>query len=140
MHHFLASLLIGLSTVFGWAPATILLIMPFIGIYTGLVYFNEMDMARLFGLCLIAIMAIAGYLGLTSVCWGLKLAPKAKFLCLLSGTIALSSAIVIGQMSDNASLHLSYSIEGIYLLICPLLILIFHTIIECKKFIGQKGR
>ena len=139
MHHFLGNLLIGLTTVFAWTPATILLIMPFAGIYTGLLYLTEMDTVRLLGLCLFAIMALAGYLGLTSICWGLKLHLKTKVLCLTSGTIALASAIVIGYMSDNTLLHISFSIEQIYLFISPLLFLLLHTVIELKKFIELQG-
>lgn len=140
MQYFLANLLSGLTTVFAWAPATILLIMPFVGIYTGLLYFAEIDTARLFGLCLIAIMSIAGYLGLTAVCWGVKLPSQTKALCLLSGVIALSGAIVIGYMSDNTMLHISFSIDEIYLFICPLLFLILHTMLEIKKIIKLKRR
>ena len=136
MRHFLGNLLTGLTTVFAWTPATILLIMPLVGIYTGLLYFTEMDIVRLIGLCLFATMAIAGYLGLTSICWGLQLPIKTKVLCLTSGTIALASAIVIGYLSDNTLLHISFSIEHIYLFISPLLFLLLHTAIELKKFIA----
>lgn len=133
MQAFLANLLIGLTTVFAWAPATILLIMPFVGIYTGLVYFTEMDSVRLAGLCLIAVMAVAGYVGLSAVCWGIKLSSKTKLVCLLSGFIALLSAIFIGCMSDNPLLHVSANIEEIYLFICPLVFLLLHIVLEFKK-------
>ena len=137
MQHFLANLLIGLTTVFAWTPATILLIMPFIGIYTGLMYLDEMDSVRLLLLCVITVLAIAGYLGLTSICWGLKLSSKTKLLCLISGVIALTSVIVIGYMSDNTLLHISFNIEEIYLFICPLMFLLLHTALEFNK--SKKG-
>lgn len=135
MQHFLINLLIGLTTVFAWTPATILLVMPFIGIYTGLMYLGEMDIVRLLLLCLITILAIAGYLGLTSICWGLKLAIKTKLLCLISGVVALTSVIAIGYMSDNTLLHISFNVEEIYLFVCPLLFLLLHTALEYNKII-----
>lgn len=133
MQIFLANLLIGLTTVFAWAPATILLIMPFVGIYTGLVYFTEMDSLRLMGLSLIAVMAVAGYIGLSAVCWSIKLSSKTKLVCLLCGFLALLSAISIGYMSDNPLLHVSANIEEIYLFICPLVFLLLHVFLEFKK-------
>lgn len=138
MQHFFANLLIGLTTVFAWAPATILLIMPFVGIYTGLLYFAEMDTLRLLGLCLIAALAIAGYLGLTSICWGLKLPIKTKVLCLLSGVISLTIVIVIGYMSDNELLHIRFRVEDIYLFVCPLLFLSLHAVLEFRKSVLLK--
>jgi hypothetical protein len=131
--HFLHNLLIGLTTVFAWTPATVLLIMPFIGIYTGLMYFGDMNILRLLFLCVIAVLAIAGYWGLSAICWGVKLPIKAVFPCLLSGVIALSSAIGIGYFSDNTLLHLSANIEEIYLFVSPLTFLILHSVIEYKK-------
>lgn len=134
MKHFLTNLLTGLTTVFAWTPASILLIMPFIGIYTGLVYLSEMDIFRLLFLCLITVLAVAGYVGLTSICWGLKLAVKTRLICLICGVIALTSIIVIGYMSDNELLHISFNIEEIYLFVCPLGFLLLHAVLECKKF------
>jgi hypothetical protein len=133
MQTFLTNLLIGLTTVFAWAPATILLIMPFVGIYTGLVYFNEMDSIRLIGLCLIAVMAVAGYVGLSAVCWTIKLSSKTKLACLLCGFFALLSVISIGYMSNNPLLHVSANIEEIYLFVCPLVFLLLHIFLELKK-------
>lgn len=133
MKHFLTTLLTGLTTVFAWTPATILLVMPFIGIYTGFVYFEEMDIVRLVLLCFLTVLGIAGYVGLTSICWGLKLAITTKLVCLICGIIALSSVIVIGYMSDNELLQISFNIEEIYLFICPLVFLVLHTVLEYNK-------
>ncbi len=133
MQNFLISLLTGLTTVFAWTPATILLVMSFIGIYTGLVYFEEMDVFRLILLCLLTVLGIAGYLGLTSICWGLKLTTRTKLVCLICGIMALSSVILIGYMSENELLHISFNIEEIYLFICPLVFLLLHTLLVYRN-------
>ena len=138
MNHFLNTLLTGLTTVFAWTPATILLIMPFIGIYTGLRYFSEMDVFRLVFLCLIAILALAGYVGLSAICWGLKLRAKTKLICLFSGLIALSSIVTIGLFSNNELLHISFTLEEIYLFVCPLFFLLLHSVLEYKKLVKTK--
>jgi hypothetical protein len=137
VNHFLKNLLTGLTTVFAWTPATVLLIMPFIGIYTGLMYLDEMDtvwgIARLVFLCVIAVMAIAGYVGLSAVCWGVKLPNRATLPCLISGVVALSSVIGIGYASENTLLHISVNVQHIYLFISPLFFLILHSTLEYKK-------
>ena len=137
MQHFLHSLLIGVTTVFAWTPASILLILAFFGIYTGLLYFDEVGLVRLVALIAIAVAAIAGFLGLTSICWGLKLKPKVRLACLLSGTLALASVIMIGNLSDNELLHIRFSIVEIYLFICPLLFLIIHVLLDGIKAIRK---
>ena len=134
MKHFLHNLLIGITTVFAWTPATVLLIMPVIGLYTGLMHLGDMNILRLLILCVITVLAIAGYLGLSAICWGLKLPVKAVFPCLVSGVVALTSAIGIGYLSGNTLLHISVNIEEIYLFVSPLAFLILHSVIEYKKY------
>lgn len=137
MKHFLHHLLIGLTTVFAWAPATILLIMPFIGLYTGWVYMSEMDtgleIARLLGLCVIALLALAGYAALSAICWGLRLPEKAIFPGLICGSVALGGAIVMGYLSNNPLLHITLSVEHLYLFVCPLFFLLLHAVLAYKK-------
>lgn len=133
MKHFLTTLLTGLTTIFAWTPASILLVMPFIGLYTGFLYFEEMDLLRLILLCLLTVLGIAGYVGLTSICWGLKLPTKTRLICLICGKVALSSVIAIGYMSENELLHIRFNIEEIYLFICPLVFLVLHTVLEYNK-------
>ncbi|MFT6267901.1 MAG: hypothetical protein ACJAVV_000706 [Alphaproteobacteria bacterium] len=137
MKHFLNNLLTGLTTVFAWTPATILLIMPFIGIYTGLVYLGEINtvtgILRLLLFCVITVLAFAGYLGLSAICWGLKLPARTKLPCLLSGVVALTSAIGIGYMSGNTLLQISFDIEEIYFFVSPLFFLLLHSGLEYRN-------
>jgi hypothetical protein len=135
MHHFLNSLLIGLTTVFAWTPASILLLLALFGIYTGIIYLDDVGLVRMVSLSLIGIGAVAGHLGLTSICWGLKLNPKTRLFCLTSGAIALTSVIVIGYLSENELLHISFDIEQIYLFVCPLFLLLLHVVLEYRRII-----
>lgn len=133
MNYVFTSLLVGLTTVFAWAPASILLFLAFVGVYTGVLYFEEVGFVRLFALCMLSVCAVAGYLGLTSICWGLKLKPLLRILCLACGTLALSTAVVMGHLSGNPLLQISFNIEQIYLFVCPLGFLLFHVIRDAKR-------
>jgi hypothetical protein len=133
MNYVFASLAVGLTTVFAWAPASILLLLAFVGVYTGVLYIEEVGFVRLFALCLLSVCALAGYLGLTSICWGLKLKPLLRLLCLACGTLALSTALVLGHLSGNPLLQISFNIEQIYLFVCPLGFLLFHFMRDAKR-------
>lgn len=130
MNHYASSLLIGLTTVFAWTPATILMLLALFGFYTGLLYFDEVGIVRLLALTLLGIASVIGYVGLTSVCWGLKLNSKLRLIFLVIGLVALTCAIVIGLMSDNSMLHISFKIEEMYLFICPLVFLLLHVVLD----------
>jgi hypothetical protein len=138
MHHFLSSLLIGLTTVFAWAPASILLFLAGVGVYTGVLYFDEVGLVRLLALCLLSICAIAGYVALTSICWGLKLQPMFRLICLGCGTLALIVAITLGHLSGNPLLQITLNIEQIYLFVCPLILLVLHVVSDAKQLIRNK--
>lgn len=137
MNHYINALLIGLTTVFAWTPASILLLLALFGVYTGVLYFDEVGFIRLIALAVVGLAAVLGYLGLTSICWGLKLNIKVRLFFLLSGLIALLSAIIIGYLSSNTMLHISFKIEEIYLFICPLLFLLLHVVLQSKTIINQ---
>lgn len=128
MNHFFASVLVGLTTVFAWAPASILLFLAFVGVYTGVLYIEEVGFIRLSALFLLSVFALAGYLALTSICWGLKLKPLWRLSCLACGTLALSTAVLMGHLSGNPLLQISVNLEQIYLFVCPLGFLVFHVI------------
>jgi hypothetical protein len=133
MQQFFTNLLTGLTTVFAWTPASILLIMPFIGMYTGLVYLQQMSALRLLALAILCIGGVLGYLGLTSVCWGLKLKLNTKRLFLIIGTLTLASVMAIGNFSENTLLHTTLSIEHFYLFMCPLFFLFLHSVLAFKR-------
>jgi hypothetical protein len=133
MNYVFASLLVGLTTVFAWAPASILLFLAFVGVYTGVLYIEEVGFLRLFALCLLSACALAGYLALTSICWGLKLKPLVRLFCLVCGTLALAMTVVLGHLSGNPLLQISFNIEQIYLFVCPLGFLLFHLICDAKR-------
>jgi hypothetical protein len=130
MNHYINALLIGLTTVFAWTPATILVLLALFGIYTGILYSDEVGIVRLLALGSLGFSAAIGYIGLTSICWGLKLNRKARLVFLLIGLIGLICVITIGFMSENPILHIGFNIEDIYLFICPLLFLFLHAALD----------
>lgn len=138
MHYYFQSLLTGFTTVFAWAPSVILLIMPLVGIYTGLIYVAEIGILRIVLVALLILGAGAGFAGLTAVCWGLSLRPRTRLICLLSGVMTLLCVITIGYLSDNPMLHLGFSVIEVYLFIGPLFFSLLHVGLLLRGFTKEK--
>jgi hypothetical protein len=132
------SLLNSLTTVFAWMPSLVLLGMPIVGLYTGLIYVDEIGVLRIAWVSLLVIGGTAGFLGLTAVSWGLKLSLITQLLCLCCGAITLISTIVIGYMSGDPMLKLGLSVIEVYLFISPLFFLILHAFLTAKRLHLQK--
>jgi len=137
MHYYFQSLLTGLTTAFAWAPSVILLIMPLVGIYTGLIYVAEIGVLRILLVALLILGAGAGFVGLTSLCWNLKLRSKTQLICLLSGIMTLICVITIGYLSDNPSLHLGFSVIEVYLFIGPLFFSLLHVGLLLRSMVKE---
>lgn len=132
------SLLNSLTTVFAWMPSAVLLCMPIVGVYTGLIYVDEIGVLRVVSVGVLIVGAAAGFLGLTALSWGLKLTPITLLVCLSSGAITLISVIVIGYLSGDPMLQLGFSVIEVYLFISPLFFLILHAFLTVKRLTQQK--
>jgi hypothetical protein len=129
-------LFIGLTTVFAWTPATILLILALFGLISAVLNIAIVPAYISLSLFLVGMGSIAGYVSLCSICWGLKLKENTRFCMLLLGVMTLIIVITIGATSQSKLLHIEFVLEDIYLFICPLifgLIHIFLYLIQIKK-------
>ena len=135
MQVYLQSLLTGLTTVFAWAPCAVLLCMPIVGIYTGLFYIAEIGLMRIALLVMLTLSGVAGFVGLSAVCWPLKLSTRHTLFCLISGLLTLILVITIGYLSGNPMFALSLSVIEIYLFIGPMLFLCIHIMLLSKKLV-----
>lgn len=133
MQFYIQSLLSSLTTVFAWAPSAILLCMPIVGIYTGLLYIAEIGFLPIALLILLTITGGAGFIGLSAVCWHLKLRKITILLCLISGLISLILVIVIGFLSNNDMFQLGFSVVEVYLFMGPLFFLLLHIALLSKQ-------
>ncbi len=131
-------LIIGMSLIFGWVPSLLLAALACLGVFSGAL--SVFDKAFPIALAFVAlgVMGILGFIGSTSICWGLKISPWKRFWFLLCGVIALSIASFWlfynsynqSNLHDDATIYL-YG----YIFICPLIIGIFHVGLHLKNVV-----
>jgi hypothetical protein len=125
---FLRTLLSGLTTIFAWTPASVLAFIAAYGLYAGAINIVDVHWSITFGLLLIGLGGIAGYVGITAVAWNIKLATKIKVICLLLGVLTLTAVVIIGALSDSEVLYLGLYWVDLYLFVSPLLFGLGHLI------------
>ena len=125
------ALLIGLTTVFAWTPSAILLVLALFGLVSAVINAAEVPFYFTLALILVGLGGVVGFLGLSSVCWGLKLKPIVRQLCLIIGVITLLAVVIIGASSQNKLLHIGFNLVDIYIFIGPLIFGLLHIIVFC---------
>lgn len=127
---FLRSLMEGLLLIFGWVPATLLMMFVAFGFYS--VFGNLLVVNWQINLILFAVCTggITGYVGLTSLCWPIyKLSRKTLIVCLTVGLVTLSYVIIAGIISDQSLLMISNDWVDWYLFVSPVFITSIQLII-----------
>ena len=125
------ALLIGLTTVFAWTPAVILLVLALFGLLSAGLNIVEVPLYITLALIFVGLGGVAGFLGLSSVCWGLKLKPITRQRYLILGVITLLLVIITGASSQNKLLHIGFNVVDIYIFIGPLFFALLHIILYC---------
>ena len=125
------ALLIGLTTVFAWTPAVILLVLALFGLLSAGLNIVEVPLYITLALIFVGLGGVAGFLGLSSVCWGLKLKPITLQRYLILGVITLLLVIITGASSQNKLLHIGFNVVDIYIFIGPLFFALLHIILYC---------
>jgi len=122
----LRALFIGLSTVFAWTPATILVVLGLFGLISAFVNISEVPLQLTLSLMFVGLGGLTGYVGISAVCWGIKLKPNLILACLIIGVLTLLFVIVMGATSQNKILHIGLNFEDMYLFISPLIFTFMH--------------
>jgi hypothetical protein len=126
---FIRTLLNGLTTIFAWTPASVLVVIATYGLYAGLINIIDVHWSITIGLLLIGIGGIAGYIGMTAIAWNIqRITTKAKVVCLGLGVLTLIAVVVIGALSDSEVLYLGLYWVDLYLFVSPLLFGIGHLV------------
>ncbi|WP_257221000.1 hypothetical protein [Pseudoalteromonas ruthenica] len=127
---FWRSLLIGLTTVFAWLPASFLMIFALIGLFGGVANIFTMPIGFSLQWILCSLGGILGYVVLTSVSWGFKLKHKVRLLFLIFGFLSLifthSSVIDL----DGDLFKLGDGWVELYMLLCPAIFLAVHIVLH----------
>ena len=124
------TLFIGLTTVFAWTPSVILLVLALFGLLSAVINVMEVPLYITLALILVGLGGIAGFLGLSAVCWGLKLRPITVKWCLIFGVLTLFSVIIIGANSQSQLLHIGFNLVDFYIFISPLVFGVIHIILH----------
>lgn len=78
-----------LTIIFAWLPASLLVLLAAINIYIATVAMFTAPNSQLIAIYWLSIAAFAGYAGLCSVCFGFKMPPIRRLLCLITGVLAI---------------------------------------------------
>jgi hypothetical protein len=127
------ALFIGLTTVFAWTPATILVILAIFSLASVIFNVAEVPAYLTVALMFVGLGGIAGYIGLSAVCWGLKLKADLILLCLILGVMSLIFTLVMGATSQHELLHIGLNWMDIYLFVSPLIFAFIHIALLEKK-------
>lgn len=133
----LRSLFIGLTTVFAWTPATVLVILAVFSLASAMLNITEVPAYLSVSLFFVGIGGIAGYVGLSTVCWGLKLRANHILICLLLGLLSLMFVIVMGATSQNELLHIGFNWTDWYLFVSPLVFAIIHIVFLVRVYLSK---
>ena len=127
---FLRNLLIGITTIFAWVPATLLALLAALGLFAGIV--NIFEMPFYFTLLWIGVCVggLLGYVALTAVSFGLKLKFKLRLLFLLMGFLSLLYVCLEGSNFQGELIKLGTSWFEIYLVGGPLLFGLVHIVLH----------
>lgn len=126
----LRALFIGFSTVFAWTPATILVVLSLFGLVSAFVNISEVPLQLTLSLIFVGLGGLTGYIGISAVCWGIKLNSKLILACLIIGALTLIFVIIMGAISPSKILHIGLNFEDIYLFICPLIFTFIHVFLN----------
>ncbi|WP_194867820.1 hypothetical protein [Pseudoalteromonas sp. PPB1] len=129
-------LIIGISIIIGWVPSLILVALACLGVFLGALSLFDKAFPMAIAFVTLGVMGILGFVGSTSVCWGLKISYRKRFWFLLCGVASLLVASLWlfngsynqPNLHDDAAAYLFF-----YIFICPLLIGIFHVVLHLKS-------
>jgi hypothetical protein len=128
---------IGLSTIFAWTPANILLLFACFALYSAIVNIAVVPLSLTLELIFVGVGGILGYVGISAICWDLKLSDKQQLVCLSSGVLALGFTLWKGEVSNNKLLQLGSDWVDWYLFVSPLIFTLLHIVL---LFISIKRR
>jgi hypothetical protein len=126
----LRALFIGLSTVFAWTPATILVALGLFGLISAFVNISEVPFQLTLSLIFVGLGSLTGYIGISAVCWGIKLKSNLILVCLIIGALTLTFVIIMGATSPSKVLHIGLNVEDIYLFVSPLIFIFIHVFLN----------
>ena len=130
------ALFIGLTTVFAWTPALILLVLALFGLFSAALNIVEVPLYLTLALILVGLGGISGFVGLSTICWGLKLRPITTLRCLIFGVLTLLIVLIIGASSQSELLYIGFNLVDMYIFIGPLIFGAIHIVLywmECRK-------
>jgi len=127
-------LFIGLSTVFAWTPATILVLIGLFGLISAFVNISEVPFQLTLSLIFAGLGGLIGYIGISAVCWGIKLKSNFILACLLMGALTLMFVIIVGATSHNQALHIGLNFEDMYLFVSPLIFTLIHIFLNIYSY------
>ncbi|MFT4939277.1 MAG: hypothetical protein ACI88A_002316 [Paraglaciecola sp.] len=123
------ALFIGLTTVFAWTPAVILLILALFGLFSAVINILEVAFYLTVALIVVGLGGVSGFLALSAICWGLKLRPVTTQRCLIFGVLSLLLVIIIGANSQSELLHIGFNLVDFYIFIGPLTFGSIHIVL-----------
>lgn len=123
---FFRTLMNGLTTIFAWTPASVLVVIAGYGLYAGVINMTDVHWSITLGLLMIGIGGVIGYGGITSIAWNIHLPTRVKVVSLAAGVLTLIAVVVIGALSDSEVLYIGLYWVDLYLFISPLLFGIGH--------------
>ena len=129
----LRALFIGFSTVFAWTPSTILVLLALFSWASAIINISEVPLYIFLSLMFIGLGGIAGYIGISALCWALKFKADFILLCLLLGVTSLLFTLVMGASSQHEILHIGLNWIDLYLFVGPLVIGIIHIVLLLRQ-------
>ncbi|MFT5676509.1 MAG: hypothetical protein ACI808_002454 [Paraglaciecola sp.] len=127
-------LFIGLTTVFAWTPAFILLLLALFGLVSAVVNIAEVPLYLTLALILVGLGGVSGFLALSSICWGLKLRPVTRQRCLIFGVLTMLLVIISGAVSQSELLHIGFNLVDMYIFIGPLIFGSIHIVLHYLSY------
>lgn len=128
--------IIGISIIFGWVPSLMLVALACLGVFSGVLSLFDKAFPMAIAFIVLGAMGMLGFVGSTSVCWGLRISYRKRFWFLLCGVASLLIATLwlLSGSYNQPNLHDDATVYLFgYIFICPLTIGIFHVVLHLKN-------
>lgn len=124
------NLIIGLTTILAWVPATVLVIFAFLGLIGGIANAFTLPITYTLHWILLSLGGILGYIALSSLSWGLSLPLKFRLYFLISGVSSLSWVYWRGLPIEGELFKFGPNVITFFLFTGPLLFGVFHIFLH----------
>lgn len=137
---FYREIVIGITTIFAWVPALILTFLAAFLLFMGVAALDKGNILFAVGCVLLSCGGVMGFIALTSLCWGLRIAFHKRLAFLVAGVISLGTIIYLGTVDPSSAFYLSYHPLVVYVFYSPFVIGIFHIVLHCYFWVRSSHK